>query len=225
MQWGLRDDLRFCRVGDRTIFLDLRTERYFGLPAAADQAFRQFLAATPPSANDERELQPLIARGLLVPGGAAASSVQPPAKNQAEGDLRFALPDRVSPVIVALALRCELTAMLAARKQSLNTIASDLDRWRCGAAPEKDRSPTDLENYAALAAAFERIALLLRPADRCLIKAVAFLRACRSRNLFPSLVFGVRANPFAAHCWVQHHALVLNDELERVRIYTPILVL
>lgn len=225
MEWGLRNDLRFCLIGDRTIFLDLTTERYFGLPAALDRAFHHLLGRAPLSADDERTLQPLVSRGLLVPGGSAAQPTEPACELRAAVDLRASLPDRASPFTIALAFQSEIITMLGSRRLSLRNIAKMLDRWRNRAPARKDPSRPDIETYLALAAAFERTALLLRPADRCLITALAFLRACRSRDLFPSLVFGVRANPFAAHCWVQHQTLILNDELERVRIYTPILVL
>jgi hypothetical protein len=36
-------------------------------------------------------------------------------------------------------------------------------------------------------------------------------------------VFGVREAPFTAHCWVQDGAVVLNDHLENVDLYTPIM--
>ena len=38
------------------------------------------------------------------------------------------------------------------------------------------------------------------------------------------LVFAVMTRPFAAHCWVQLDETVLNDRLDHVRKFTPILV-
>jgi hypothetical protein len=38
----------------------------------------------------------------------------------------------------------------------------------------------------------------------------------------PSLVFGVRMNPFRAHCWVQLGGQVLIGDFEQVRLFTPI---
>jgi len=37
-------------------------------------------------------------------------------------------------------------------------------------------------------------------------------------------VFGVKLNPFSAHCWVQAGDIVLNDAIDHVTIHTPILV-
>ena len=36
-------------------------------------------------------------------------------------------------------------------------------------------------------------------------------------------VFGVRAQPFQAHCWVEVGTLLLSDALECIRGFTPIL--
>ena len=37
-------------------------------------------------------------------------------------------------------------------------------------------------------------------------------------------VFAVKGAPFAAHCWIQLGDIVLNDSVENVRAYTPIMV-
>jgi hypothetical protein len=37
------------------------------------------------------------------------------------------------------------------------------------------------------------------------------------------LVFGVTAQPFEAHCWVQSNCAVLNDSYDRVSRFEPIL--
>ena len=50
---------------------------------------------------------------------------------------------------------------------------------------------------------------------------VSYLRRC---GLRADWVFAVRLWPFAAHCWVQCGDLCLNDDVERLAPYTPILV-
>ena len=61
--------------------------------------------------------------------------------------------------------------------------------------------------------------------DRCLVTSIALMHALLRGGCRASLVLGVRARPFSAHSWVQYDRTVLNDRLERVRIYTPILVI
>ena len=225
MAWGLRDDIRFCVIGSRVVFMDMSSERYFGLPASLDYAFQKLLDPAPLSASEEMALRPLIDRGLLVPDGRGAQPTKPICAPDAALDLIHSLPERASPSAVALALWSETVIVFASRRLSLRAIEAKLHKWRGRRADGCDQQDAMPQSYLELAAAFERTALLFHPADRCLTKALAFVLACRSRGLYPSLVFGVRTSPFAAHCWVQHETLILNDELERVRIFTPILVL
>jgi hypothetical protein len=57
----------------------------------------------------------------------------------------------------------------------------------------------------------------------CLFDSLALLEFLAGCRLFPHVVFGVVADPFQAHCWVQEGSTILNDDLERVRRYKPIL--
>jgi hypothetical protein len=43
-------------------------------------------------------------------------------------------------------------------------------------------------------------------------------------SICPELVLGIRLQPFSAHCWVQHGEFLINDTLDRVRTYAPVLV-
>jgi hypothetical protein len=42
--------------------------------------------------------------------------------------------------------------------------------------------------------------------------------------VYPDWVFGVNADPFEAHCWVQAGNVVLNDTVAWVSGFTPIMV-
>jgi hypothetical protein len=57
----------------------------------------------------------------------------------------------------------------------------------------------------------------------CLFDSLALLEFLAGCRVFPHVVFGVVADPFQAHCWVQEGSTILNDDLERVRRYKPIL--
>jgi Transglutaminase-like superfamily len=60
---------------------------------------------------------------------------------------------------------------------------------------------------------------------RCLFDSLALIRFLSRFNLYADWVFGVQDDPFSAHCWVQAGAQVLNDDLEHVRSYTPIMTI
>lgn len=225
MALGLREDVRFCLIGSRTIFIDIAAERYFGLPASLDEAFRRLLDPTPLSSAEQKTLQSLVDRGLLIEDGKPPIPTPPLCKPDLASDLMTCLPEKISSSAIALALWSETVAATAYHRLSLRRITEVLCRWRQRRPGQTHHTENDLQSYYELTGSFRKTAFLFPPADRCLTKALAYLSACGSRHLNPSLVFGVRANPFAAHCWVQHESFILNDELERVRIFTPILVL
>jgi hypothetical protein len=71
--------------------------------------------------------------------------------------------------------------------------------------------------------------LTLRPfffaaKDACLFDALSLSEFLATYGVFPNWVFGVQSRPFAAHCWLQLDGLVLNDTIEHVERYTPIMV-
>jgi Transglutaminase-like superfamily len=60
--------------------------------------------------------------------------------------------------------------------------------------------------------------------EECLHDSLALLEFLARYRIFPGWVFGVRARPFVAHCWVQYEDIVFNDTVEHVAGYTPIMV-
>ena len=57
----------------------------------------------------------------------------------------------------------------------------------------------------------------------CLFDSLALIHFLARFRVFPDWVFGVTADPFEAHCWVQTGGVVLNDTVERVSAFTPIM--
>lgn len=60
---------------------------------------------------------------------------------------------------------------------------------------------------------------------KCLLRSFLLLRLLHRYGHDAIWVFGVTTWPFEAHCWLQVDDVVLDDELDRVAAYTPILVL
>ncbi len=61
--------------------------------------------------------------------------------------------------------------------------------------------------------------------DACLRDSFTVVEFLAGYGMFPTWVFGVRMNPFAAHSWVQEGSIVLNDDVDHVRTFTPILTI
>jgi hypothetical protein len=60
--------------------------------------------------------------------------------------------------------------------------------------------------------------------EACLFQAALLLEFLRQAGLTADWVFGVRTWPFGAHCWLQAGPTVLNDTVDRVTAFDPIMV-
>ena len=56
----------------------------------------------------------------------------------------------------------------------------------------------------------------------CLLDSLALIAQLARRSIPSELVFGVKLDPFAAHCWVQSGELLLSDRLEEIERFTPV---
>jgi hypothetical protein len=81
----------------------------------------------------------------------------------------------------------------------------------------------DCARLSLLVRTFLGLRLLFPHPCVCLFDSLALLNFLARYRLFPVWVFGVVADPFEAHCWLQHDETVLNDSVSRVRGFVPIL--
>jgi hypothetical protein len=59
--------------------------------------------------------------------------------------------------------------------------------------------------------------------DACLLDSLMLADFLRRQQIPAHLLIGVATKPFSAHAWVQLDNFVLNDTVERVQGFTPIL--
>ena len=81
----------------------------------------------------------------------------------------------------------------------------------------------DLERVRRTTASFVRWLPWVPRQGACLYRAAFLRRLLRLDGQDAVWVFGVRTWPFAAHCWLQVGDAVLDDDVDRVRRYTPIM--
>lgn len=219
MAFRLRDNLHWCACAGRIIFLDLEADRYFCLPFAAEAAFTR-LAAGEVNPRDTERLGCLIARGMLVEHPGPCGLARSPRIQVPTADF-LQEPHPRAPIGGLLRLfAAEKGAARSLRKKSLLDVIRDVDG---SAQPPRPRVPEDDTRLRRIAAASAALSLLVRAADRCLVRALALHAICAGQGIRSSLVFGVRVNPFGAHCWVQRDGTVLVGDFEQVRLFTPIM--
>jgi Transglutaminase-like superfamily len=220
MPLRLRDNLHWCDCGGRAVFLDAAGDRYFCLSWAANEAFLR-LAAGKARSGDLDHLRPLVSRGMLIES--ASDNFESPAHRLERPTREFLVEPRPRPAAVQVlkAIAAEMRAGWLLRTRSFLEVieaAGHCERGRRSALNDPHRSLLEIVSASAAAALFTRAH------DRCLVRALAMRFLCSRSGLKPTLVFGVRANPFAAHCWLQLEGAVLVGEFEQARLYTPILV-
>jgi hypothetical protein len=215
----IRDDLYYCVANQRSVFLDLAANRYFCLPKKSDTAFQDLLACDhePDAANEE--IDSLIRSGILRTDcacGTAPSNV--PLIAIPKSSIESVGSGRALSIIEAL-----LHRRSAARFVGANSLRQIVERIRMNRSTASASRPLDIQMTRDISA-FARSRHLLRTLDQCLTNSVALLTFSKRRGFCPRLVIGVKMSPFAAHAWVQYDDIVLADEVDTIRPYTPILV-
>ena len=206
-------DLYHCPIDGRTVLFDLPGDRYLLVPDRLQAEFDAWLLeeGVPPPGF----LKPVLA---VVAGSSGlrpqrAISVPPVVRALERG--RVFLPARwraawgwyraAAQVRRDLA-RSGLAAMLA-RTQAEKRAIHD------------PRDPLPVARQLRAAQGHRAIA------GDCLVQSLTLMHALHARRSTATLVLGVTLDPFRAHSWVQHRDHVLNDEVDAVAPYRPILTL
>ena len=207
----------FCVADGTVVVLDLKADRYLALAGALGREFRAIVDADRMQAPDEACIERLGGMGLIEPdregrGLAPVSARQP--------DL--AVIDQMHVSHVSLRLIASMTlsfvrAWLWLKRWPIEAIIEALrDRKR--------RLPVGRSDAAELASTVAACRHLVPATPVCLIDSLALIDFLLRHGACAELVIGVRMAPFRAHCWVQVENRLLNDTLDHVRPFTPILV-
>lgn len=216
MSWTLAPGVGFCFAGDQLIFLDLRADRYLALRGERRAAFERLRAR---EENDSEAMTSLLATGLFV---------------QSEGEDRLDPVDVAVPTIdIGMRRRSRLRLpMIAAAARDLywarRALAPDRLATTVAGLQHQKRTKTsdpDAGAIAAVAADYAAARTLVPVTPRCLVDSLALFRLMLRRGLAPTMIFGVRPAPFAAHCWLQSSEHILTGSVDDAHNFTPILAI
>lgn len=223
----LAQDVHVCVTGNNAIFLDLKHDRYIGLDAARTDVLRKIMSnACDADAHGDALVAHLIEQKLLTHdsrSGRTLHLTRTAAPTAALIGFEYDPPCDIKwHHVVALAgAYVEVTASLRFRSLAA-TVATAAKRQQCVA--KIRRESVDVEFIHALVLAFRRLRpLFYRCRQSCLLDSLVLASFLAKFHVFPQVVIGVTLGPFGGHCWVQYETLVLNDRLERVTKFTPIL--
>ncbi|MGH8290128.1 MAG: lasso peptide biosynthesis B2 protein [Steroidobacteraceae bacterium] len=218
-----------CVSGQHVVLMDLERDKYVAVAPAHRLAgwVRGWpVGAAQASGNPERDADELVsqmlAHGMLVTDPhlgkpAVPVTIARPERALIEFDLD-ARPRAGTAHLLRFARSC-LRAQLSLKLSPMQSIVQTVGerKARLGLAVAPDSRP--------LVTAFSRLRPLfytLRAA--CLLDSLTLLHFLSADGICPDWVFGVKTEPFDAHCWVQQGEVLFNDVPDRVRQYSPILV-
>ncbi|MFT3791070.1 MAG: lasso peptide biosynthesis B2 protein [Rudaea sp.] len=219
----MRDDLSFCRVDDRLIFLDLQTDRYLRLSDRLERAFVASLANDQPDDNDIADL--IRQRILTEDPLSGRPSVRPVLATRSAIELGAPADALNIPILLdAFVTVCSTQLQLAIR--NLKTIIDRLVIYRdSNSDPHAANSrEMPLQRLLSTVGAFRKARSYVPIETCCLLDALSLVKFLARRKLSANIVFGVTLDPFSAHCWVQAADWVLSDTVGNVAAHTPIRV-
>jgi hypothetical protein len=211
MGYALASDIAMCDADGALIFLDVRYDRYFRLGATMEAAVRQ--AIDMPSERSP-DLDSVVAHGALTWSNNQGATITPS---------HIIVPD-VSAIDEAGGAAGNFrdlwsvgtATMAAARRLRMMPFAEII-------------KPPALSGCAAPSGATANLARNFNEARRllpfsaiCLRDSLALRAWLARRGRHATLVIGVIAAPFSAHCWLQDETCVLDEASDEVARYTPI---
>jgi len=219
MAYTLRPELYFCISHNQTTFLDIKADRYFGLPADLDAAFQGWTYHGLADLADP-SFNRLVAMNLLISVPHVPDIIiptLPPAKRSA---LEHVINGTDGPHFSMSAVLHQRLAAWELRHRSLSSIIDRLRRRKLKATECRRSCFCD---SASIVKAFLCTGRVIANQDQCLRRSIALVDYLAGQRLFPLFVIGVRRQPFGAHAWVQDEDEVLNDHVDHVAEYVPIL--
>lgn len=225
-----------CERRDGIVFLNLLTNRYLHLSKPEADILRSSVSGFPDRPHSgsripvdamlvDSLMDSLATHGLLTQDPAIRRTgpqpgIAPPTSSLPDLDIERVL---ITGKHVAYALAATTLAIVQLRLLPLSQIVSRVIRRRRVSVTAA--APLTGNALVPLLAAFTTIRqFIYTAADACLFDSLATLHYLAHWNSYPNWIFGVRTQPFSAHCWVQQGGVVINESVHRILSFTPIMV-
>ena len=234
-EYFLREHVFFCVAGTFCLFLDLKADQYLCTETRTFELLAPHLHGWPISAistHDEIPLTPdarslareLISKDILSENAVACKRAIPTSWELPSESLTTQREPTSVFYNLARAASFFAATVKANRRLSVQPLhvtvraiaARKAARTRAASLVGHDRTVRLTSAFHALRLTFPRNYL-------CLFDSLALLDFLSLYNIFPTWVFGVRPEPFLAHCWVQADGVVLDDTVEHTSGFIPIM--
>lgn len=234
--WLARHAFLVIDAGD-AILLDLRADKYIGLASFQAQQLSHVVEGWPVAPVNRAEgpgsevsssgslVRSLLERGLITPDERAGKDAAPVIFERPSEEIG---PDtwygnvRIQAWDLLNFSSAVLTASAWLRLRSISAAVRHVQGRKYS---RHEPDPPGRDSLARLISVFARLRpYVFTSRDKCLLESLALFEFLSRQEIFPTWVFAVHSSPFAAHCWLQSGSIVLNDTLENVRNFTPIMV-
>lgn len=228
--------LRDCHY--HWVFLDVIRDRYLCVPRREFEILVPWLvldetcptdvseARSGPDASRipdrvEKHALPLLSEGLITADPTTVGHTRPPCSHLNPPSNSLSDTSDIKPRLKDLARFSSSTvkADYFLRNKPISTV---VDRVYARRIRNQD-SDFDFSLTRERVAIYNRLRWFYPRDYLCLFECLALLELLAEDYLYPKWVFGVTTDPFKAHCWLQHGEVVVNDSLERVTAYLPIM--
>lgn len=218
MAYALRHGLFYRRIDGCPILLDISRDRYLALGTRLADALELAIASDFGCPENEASFRMLIQRGLVVVTD--RPSLPPDSLAPVTYDLRRQVRTKAGVLDTLTAAAAIVRSEMRLRRLPFERVITHLRRRK----PPEDTTG-DFVDLLGFAASYRMVSGLVAMNDKCLARSLGLAEALFRRGHSATFVIGVAINPFAAHSWVQSGATVLNDDVDRVRLFSPIMAI
>lgn len=216
-----------CQRGNAFVFLDLKQDDYTLVCGPAADALRALAnsdasqSSTPP----DDPLSELERGGLLTKAHGAGrpfapTDIDPGVEPLVDFDELLAARTHLTDWWNFLAA-C-MTASLRLKWHPIERTVGSVARRKVSRAT---RRSLDIDEARRLTAVFHRLRRLFPSNYMCLFDSLALIQFLARYDIHPTWIFGVKLEPWQAHCWIQHGPFTFNERAENVASYTPIMAI
>lgn len=221
----------FCFSGSHCIFLDIDRDQYLAVDREPVEALTPWLSsrssvAQPPNPAQEipsaaaAVADELLAQGLLTTSEFSGKAFQPisvPTRSSRPLWQQSLMLNAVRfPEFFSACKAADHFLSAARTRDAVELVHSRKSRNCRHVSVARSHLLSLLSSFDALRPFYPRPYL-------CLFDSLALIEFLARYRIFPTWVFGVRGEPFQAHCWVQHENFLLNDSTDHVATFTPIM--
>lgn len=232
----LPSHVHVCKANGHFVFLNLKEDEYSALDREQSDVLEQMMS-TQYEVNirqvvvDQKEgcglreglAEELITQGLLTSTNANGKPLAAVSISKATFPLievEQCARSAIGATDVWRFYAACIRASYALRVQTIDKIISSTARRK------KNRAcmtTFDLQIASATLAKFKTLRPFYHRPYLCLFDALALVEFLALYRIYPTWVFGVKSEPFHAHCWVQEAEYVFDEEVDVIQTYSPIM--